>query len=67
MNRSRNDTLQSIYELSELYEKQGFRVRGISLPLRDYAQFSVMKFMLYIASSDRYIRDYEVELINSCL
>lgn len=67
MGRSRNDTLQYIYTLSTQYEKQGLCVKGVNMPLRDYAQFTVMKFMLYIADSDRNIKDYEVEIINNCL
>nr|MDE5754307.1 hypothetical protein [Oscillospiraceae bacterium] len=67
MKRSRNDTLQYIYTLSTQYEKQGLRVKGVNMPIRDYAQFAVMKFMLYMTDSDRQIKDYEVEIINSCL
>ena len=37
------------------------------MSLRDYAQFAIMKFMLYIADSDRHIRDSEVDIINNCL
>ena len=45
----------------------GLQVKGNRMPLRDYAQFSIMKFMLYIADSDRQIMDYEVDIINDCL
>ncbi len=37
------------------------------MPLRDYAQFAIMKFMLYMADSDNTIMDYEVDIINHCL
>ena len=67
MARSRNDVLQHIYNLSTQYERQGFQVKGAHMPLRDYAQFAIMKFMLYIADSDRNIKDYEVDIINDCL
>lgn len=67
MKRSRNDTLQYIYNLSNQYEQQGLRVKDSQMPLRDYAQFAIMKFMLYIADSDRHIRDAEVDIINDCL
>lgn len=67
MRRSRNDTLQYIYTLSNQYEQQGLHVKGTHMPMRDYAQFAIMKFMLYIADSDRNIRDYEVDIINDCL
>lgn len=67
MARSRNDTLQYIYTLSEQYEKQGLQVKGARMPLRDYAQFAIMKFMLFMADSDHNIKDYEVDIINDCL
>ena len=67
MNASITDTLQYIYTLSEQYERQGLQVKGSHMPLRDYAQFAIMKFMLYIADSDRNIMDHEVEIINNCL
>ena len=67
MRRSRNDTLQYIYMLCEQYEKQGLVIKGSPMPVRDYAQFAIMKFMLYIADSDRHIRDGEVDIINDCL
>ncbi len=67
MARSRNDVLQHIYNLSTQYERQGLQVKGAHMPLRDYAQFAIMKFMLYIADSDRNIKDYEVDIINDCL
>ncbi len=67
MGRSRNDTLQYIYTLCEQYEKQGLQIKDGHMSLRDYAQFSVMKFMLYLADSDRNIKDHEVEIINNCL
>lgn len=67
MKSSRNDTLQYIYTLCNQYEKQGYQIKGSHMPLRDYAQFAIMKFMLYIADSDRNIRDSEVDIINDCL
>lgn len=67
MQSSKNDTLQYIYTLCEQYERMGLQVKGSRMPLRDYAQFAIMKFMLYIADSDRQIMDYEVEIINKCL
>lgn len=67
MNSSLNDTLQYVYTLSEQYERQGLQVKGSHMPLRDYAQFAIMKFMLYIADSDRSIMDHEVDIINNCL
>ncbi len=67
MNSSINDTLQYIYTLSEQYERQGLQIKNSRMPLRDYAQFAIMKFMLYIADSDRTIMDYEVDIINKCL
>jgi SpoVK/Ycf46/Vps4 family AAA+-type ATPase len=67
LSHNRNDTLQYIYTLCNQYEKQGLQIKGNHMPLRDYAQFAVMKFMLYIADSDRNILDYEVDIINSCL
>lgn len=67
MRKSRNDTLQYIYQLSSQYEKQGLRVKDSPMPLRDYAQFAIMKFMLYIADSDHNIRQSEVDIINDCL
>lgn len=67
MNSSINDTLQYIFTLSEQYERQGLQVRGNQMPLRDYAQFAIMKYMLYLADSDKYISDHEVEIINNCL
>ena len=67
MKNSRNDTLQYIYTLCNQYEKQGLQIKNSHMPLRDYAQFSIMKFMLYIADSDRNIRDSEVDIINDCL
>lgn len=67
LKHSRNDTLQYIYTLCTQYEKQGFQIKNNHMPLRDYAQFSIMKFMLYIADSDRNIRDSEVDIINDCL
>ena len=67
MKSSRNDTLQYIYTLCNQYEKQGLQIKNSHMPLRDYAQFTIMKFMLYIADSDRNIRDSEVDIINDCL
>ncbi len=67
MNSSTNDTLQYIYTLSEQYERQGLQIKGSRMPLRDYAQFAIMKFMLYIADSDHVIMDHEVDIINRCL
>lgn len=67
MNTSVNDTLQYILNLSSQYEKQGLQIKDNSKPLRDYAQFAIMKFMLYIADSDRSIMDYEVNIINRVL
>ncbi len=67
MNSSINDTLQYIYTLSEQYERQGLQVKGSHMPLRDYAQFAIMKYMLYIADSDHIIMDHEVDIINNCL
>ncbi len=67
MKPSMNDTLQYIYSLSEQYEKQGLRIKDCHMPMRDYAQFSIMKFMLYMADSDHAIMDYEVDIINRCL
>ncbi len=67
MNSSINDTLQYIYTLSTQYEKQGLQVKGSRMPLRDYAQFAVMKYMLYIADSDLSIMDHEVDIINKRL
>ncbi len=67
MKSSRNDTLQYIYTLCNQYEKQGLQIKNSHMPLRDYAQFAIMKFMLYIADSDRNIRDSEVDIINDCL
>lgn len=67
MNSSIHDTLQYIFTLSEQYERKGLQVRGSQMPLRDYAQFAIMKYMLYLADSDKYISDYEVDIINNCL
>ena len=67
MGKTRNDTLQYIYNLCETYEKQGYSIKGTKMSLRDYAQFAIMKFMFYIADSDRVIRDQEVAIINDCL
>ena len=67
MKNTRNDTLQYIYTLCNQYEKQGLQIKNSHMPLRDYAQFAIMKFMLYIADSDRNIRDSEVDIINDCL
>ena len=66
MKRSRNETLQYIYKLCEQYEAQGRQAKGSNMPLKDYAQFAVMKFMLYLAGSDQNITDYEVNLISDC-
>lgn len=67
LNSSINDTLQYIYTLCEQYEQQGLQIKGSHMPLRDYAQFSIMKFMLFIADSDHAIMDYEVDIINNRL
>ncbi len=67
MNTSISDTLHYIYTLSEQYERQGLQIKGNQMPLRDYAQFAIMKFMLYIADSDNSIMDFEVDIINKCL
>ncbi len=67
MKSSRNDTLQYIYTLCIQYEKQGLQIKNSQMSLRDYAQFAIMKFMLYVADSDRNIRDAEVDIINDCL
>ncbi len=67
LKNTRNDTLQYIYTLCNQYEKQGLQIKNSHMPLRDYAQFAIMKFMLYIADSDRNIRDSEVDIINDCL
>ncbi len=66
MKRSRNQTLQYIYKLCDQYEAQGRQAKDVTIPLKDYAQFAVMQFMLYIAGSDRNITDYEAELIRNC-
>lgn len=66
MKRSRNETLQYIYKLCEQYEAQGRQVRGVNMPMRDYAQFAVMKFMLYLVGSDQHITDAEVQIISDC-
>lgn len=67
MRNTRNDTLQYIYTLCNRYEQQGMRIKGSHMSVRDYAQFAIMKFMLYLADSDRNIRDAEVDIINDCL
>lgn len=67
MKNSRHDTLQYIYTLCNQYERQGLQIKNSHMSLRDYAQFAIMKFMLYIADSDRVIRDREVDIINDCL
>ncbi len=67
MQYSVHDTLQYIYQLSTHYEKQGFQIKNSQMPLRDYAQFAIMKFMLYIADSDKFITQHEVDIINRCL
>lgn len=66
MKRSRNETLQYIYQLCERYEKQGLQAKGSNMPLKDYAQFAVMRFMLYLIGNDKNITDYEVKLISDC-
>ncbi len=67
MSSSLNDTLQYVYNLCDQYERMGIQVKGSKMPLRDYAQFTIMKFMLYIADSDKQIMDYEVDIINERL
>ena len=66
MKRSRNETLQYLYKLCEQYEAQGRQVKGVNMPMKDYAQFAVMKFMLYLIGSDRNVTDDEVKLISNC-
>ncbi len=66
MKRSLNQTLQYLYQLCEQYESQGRRAKGVNLPLKDYAQFAIMKFMLYLVGSDKNITDEEIRLISSC-
>ncbi len=66
MKRSRNETLQYLYKLCGQYEEQGFQAKGSNMPLKDYAQFAVMKFMLYLIGNDKNISDYEVRLISDC-
>ena len=66
MKRSRNETLQYIYKLCDQYEAQGRQAKGVNMPLRDYTQFAVMKFMLYLVGNDKNITDYEVQLMSDC-
>ncbi len=67
LNASVKDTLRYIYNLCDEYEGQGLQVKNSNMTLRDYAQFSIMKFMFYMADSDHTISDYEVDLINRTL
>ena len=63
MAHSGNGVLGYIYHLSEQYEKQGFSIRDSGIPLRDYARFAVMKFLLYLAENSRRVRGDEIEMI----
>jgi len=66
LKRSRNETLQHIYKFCDQYEAEGRQAKGVNIPLRDYAQFAVMKFMLYLIGSERKITDRDVQLISDC-
>ena len=66
MKRSRNETLQYIYKLCDQYEAEGRQAKGVNMPMRDYAQFAVMKFMLYLVGNDKNVTDREVQLISDC-
>ncbi len=67
MNRSIYDRLQEIYRYCQEFEAKGLKPTSIRTSMRDYAQFAVMKFMLYIANSDNVIHVYEVNIINQML
>ncbi len=66
MKRSRNETLQYLYQLCERYQAQGRQIKDADMPLKDYAQFAVMKFMLYLIGSEGHVTDYEINLLTEC-
>lgn len=63
MKRSRIETLQYLYQLCERYQAQGRQIKDSDMPMKDYAQFAVMKFMLYLIDSKQIITEDEISLL----
>ena len=66
MKRSRNETFQYLYQLCERYQAQGRQVKESNLLLKEYAQFALKRFMLYLIGSEKNITDDVINLMTEC-
>ncbi len=55
------------YELCRRYEAEGRFIPGSSMALDEYARFSYLKYMLFLANSNQVLNEDEIKLIQSCM
>ncbi|MBQ8688378.1 MAG: AAA family ATPase [Ruminococcus sp.] len=55
------------YELCRRYEAEGRYIPGSSMPLDEYARFSYLKYMLFLANSNQRLNEDEIGLIQDCM
>ena len=56
-----------IYELCGRYEARGRTIPGVSMPLRDYARFAYLKYMLFLANSNKTLNEAETSFISGAM
>lgn len=59
--------VQYTYELCGKYEQKGRRIKGSSMPARDFARLAYLKYLLFLADSNGSLNDAETAFINGCL
>ncbi|MGN0592710.1 MAG: AAA family ATPase [Ruminococcus sp.] len=55
------------YELCRKYEAEGRSIPGSHMALDEYARFSYLKYMLFLANSNQVLNECEIQLIQSCM
>lgn len=67
MNQNFATALNAVYAQCDACEQLGFSVKDSETPLRDYARFSMMKLMVWLAGLDKSVHNEEITLLNDTL
>lgn len=59
--------VQYTYELCSKYEAKGIAIKGNSMSSRDFTRFAYLKYMLFLANSNNFLNESEIDFIGSCL
>jgi len=59
--------ISALKELIDVIQDNGYWVNNVKIPMSDYFENNLLKFLMFLAASDGTVNRYERDFINECL